>query len=218
MRMLIACWRTKWGEDFPFLYVQLPRFRGGLNWPLLRDEQLKALSVPKTAMAVAIDVGDPHDVHPPNKTVVAERLTLAARHLAYGEDDVAWSGPIYGSMKVEGRTIRVAFKHTDGGLKIVVSPWVAPGSDKVPTDRLAAFTIAGADQKWFPAEARIDGDTVVVSSAQVPESVAVRYGWEESPPCNLYNKAGLPAATFRTDDWDVPILTLPVAGESPVKR
>ena len=101
MGALIACWREKWGQgDFPFLFVQLPRFVPGLNWPLIRDQQLKTLATPNTGMAVAIDVGDPYDVHPANKIVVAERLALAARHIAYGQHMV-WSGPMYDSMKVE---------------------------------------------------------------------------------------------------------------------
>ena len=92
---------------------------------------------------------------------------------------------------------------------IGVSPWIAPGADRAPTDKLAAFTIAGADKRWFPAEAKIDGATVVVSSPRVPDPLAVRYGWENCPPCNLYNKEGLPAATFRTDDWEEPVLCAP---------
>lgn len=207
---MITCWREKWGEgDFPFLYVQLPRFNPGLNWPQLRDQQLKTLTTLNTGMAVAIDVGNPVDVHPRNKIVVAERLVLVARHLAYGEKDLVWSGPLYDSMKIEGHSIRLSFTHVGGGLKIGFSPWIAPESDVVPTDHLAAFTIAGADQKWFPAEARIEGNTVVVSSPEVTQPVAVRYGWDNCPPCNLYNKEGLPAATFRTDNWEVPVLFPP---------
>ena len=214
---LAAGWRDKWGEgEFPILFVQLPRFEPGLNWPLLREQQLKSLAVPKTGMAVAIDVGDPGDVHPQNKTVVAQRLVLVARHVAYGQDDLVWSGPMYDSMKIEGNAIRASFTQVGGGLKIGASPWTAVGSDPIPTDHLAGFAIAGADQKWFPADAKIDGNTVIVSSPQVPNPVAVRYGWENSPACNLYNAEGLPAATFRTDDWPVPILTPPDAPSFPV--
>jgi sialate O-acetylesterase len=177
---LIAGWRDKWGQgDFPFLFVQLPKFEPGLNWPLIRDQQLKTLSMPKTGMAVAIDVGDPSDVHPLNKIVVAERLALLARHLAYGQD-LVWSGPMYDSMKIEGPAIRLRFTHVHGGLVIGAAPWVAPGADPLPADRLAVFAIAGADQKWFPADARIDGNTVLVSSPQVHHPVAVRLG--ELPP------------------------------------
>jgi sialate O-acetylesterase len=209
MSTLISCWRDKWGEgNFPFIYVQLPRFLPGLNWPLIRDQQLKTLSVPNTGMAVAIDLGDRHDVHPLNKIVVAERITAVARHLAYGEDMV-WSGPLYDSMKVEGNTIRISFTQVGSGLKIAASPWIAPGSDAVPTDKLVAFSITGSDQQWFPANATIDGNMVVVSSPEVTIPAAVRYGWDNCPPCNLYNKEGFPAATFRTDDWDVPVLQPP---------
>lgn len=124
------------------------------------------------------------------------------------------TGPCYRNLietvsRASRALIRLTFTHPGGGLVIGAAPWIAPGTDPVPTDRLAAFAIAGADKKWFPADAIIDGNTVVVSSLQAPDPVAVRYGWDNCPPCDLYNKEGLPAATFRTDDWDEPVLVPP---------
>jgi sialate O-acetylesterase len=189
---MIQDWRRAWGEgDFPFLFVQLanwtvsdPKF----TWPELREAQLMTLSLPKTGMAVAIDIGDPYDIHPKNKQEVGRRLALAAEAIAYGRD-VVHSGPIYASMTVEGSKVRLNFKHTAGGL-------IARGAAT-----LRGFEIAGEDRKFSPAQAVIRGTTIVVSSAQVARPVAVRYAWADNPSCNLYNKAGLPASPFRTDDW-----------------
>ena len=215
---LIKDWREKWGQasspgsavsggDFPFLFVQVAGFgplasdpsRG--NWALLRDGQSKALALPNTAMAVAIDVGDKNGIHPKNKFTVAERLALAAKHVAYGQE-IVYIGPTYDSMKVEGKNLRVAFKNTGSGLLVSAVPQL-PGSPALPVPtELNGFEIAGADKKWFVAKAVIDGTTVIVSCDQVAEPVALRYAWGDVPPCNLYNKEGLPAVPFRTDDWD----------------
>ena len=193
-RTMIRDWRQTWGQgDFPFLFVQLANFRqrkaepGESDWAELREAQLMALQEPNTAMAVIIDIGEANDIHPRNKQDVGKRLALAALALAYGKD-VVYSGPLYSGYKVEGNKIRLFFKHVDGGL-------VAKGG------KLKGFAIAGPDRKFVWAEARIDGDTVVVWSDRVPNPVAVRYGWADNPECTLYNKAGLPASPFRTDDW-----------------
>jgi sialate O-acetylesterase len=199
---LITDWRQKWGEgDFPFLFVQLASYKANF-WTVIRECQAKALALPNTGMAVAIDVGDPGPIiHPADKLDVGHRLALVAKHVAYGQD-LVYSGPMYDSMKVEGSTIRLSFTQIGGGLIIGSAPWVAADNKPVPTDKLYGFAIAGEDKKWFPADATIDGNTVVVSSPQVPQPVAVRYAWANAPKCNLYNKEGLPAAPFRTDDWN----------------
>jgi sialate O-acetylesterase len=200
---LITDWRTRWGEgDFPFLFVQLAGFEDREpDWPLLRESQLKTLSVAKTGMAVAVDIGDPKNIHPTDKVDVGHRLALAAEHVAYGQD-VVYSGPIYDSMKTERNTLRVSFTQTGGGLVIGAAPWLAVGVTPLPSDKLAGFLIAGEDKNWVEADAKIDGTTVVVSSPQVAQPVAVRYGWADAPRVNLYNKESLPASPFRTDEWD----------------
>ena len=201
--LMITDWRQRWGlGDFPFLFVQLACFSPGQNWALLRESQLKTLALPDTGMASAVDIGDPTFIHPQDKLDVGLRLALAARHIAYGQNTV-FSGPIYDSMKVEGGAIRISFTQAGGGLVVGHAPWIPVSVQKNPvsTTELESFTIAGADKKWVPAQARIDGNSVVVSSADVTQPVAVRYGWANAPRCNLYNKEMLPASPFRTDDW-----------------
>jgi sialate O-acetylesterase len=192
---MIRDWRHAWEEgDFPFLFVQLANWgisQPRSNWPELREAQLMTLSLPKTGMAVAIDIGDGSDIHPKNKQDVGYRLALAAQAIAYGRD-VIYSGPIYESMALEGEKIRLRFKYVYGGL-------VAKNS---AASALSGFEIAGDDHKFVAAEAKIDGDTVVVRSEKAPHPVAVRYAWAMNPSCNLYNRAGLPASPFRTDDWE----------------
>jgi sialate O-acetylesterase len=191
---LIADWRAKWNEgDLPFLYVQLPNFMdvnylpGESNWALLREAQLKALSVPNTAMVVAIDLGEWNDIHPDNKKDVGIRLALAAQKLAYGEDIVA-SGPLYKSAKVEGDTISISFSNVGGGLT---------ANDGEP---LSDFAIAGDDKKFVWAHAKIEGDKVIVWTEAISNPKYVRYAWADNPVNpNLYNKEGLPASPFRTD-------------------
>jgi sialate O-acetylesterase len=187
---LISDWRRVWGEgNFPFYEVQLPALKNVSNNPLVREGQAQILSLPNTAMAVTIDIGDPDNVHPKNKEPLGDRLTLIALANAYGHN-VEYSGPVYQSMKVDGGSIRVTFSHIGGGL-------VAKGGP------LAWFQIAGADQNFVDATATIDGDSVVVHSDAVAAPVAVRYAWDNYPDgANLYNAAGLPAAPFRTDQWD----------------
>jgi sialate O-acetylesterase len=200
---LITDWREKWGQgDFPFLFVQLAGFKvhGDPNWSFVRESQLDTLALPNTAMASAVDIGDMTSIHPTDKLDVGLRLALAAKHLAYGQD-VVYSGPLYDKMTVEGSTIRVSFTQVGSGLVIGTPPSVAPPLTAPTTANLVSFTIAGEDKIWHPADAKIDGNTVIVSSSQVPNPVAVRYAWECLPPINLYNKEGLPASPFRTDDW-----------------
>jgi sialate O-acetylesterase len=141
-------------------------------------------------MAVIIDIGDAKDIHPKNKQDVGKRLALWAQSQVYGKD-VVYSGPLYDSMKVEGGQVRIAFKHTGSGLE-------AKG------EKLAGFSVAGEDRKFVWAQAKIDGKDVLVSCPEVSKPVAVRYAWADNPECNLYNKEGLPASPFRTDDWPKP--------------
>ena len=160
------------------------------------------LALPNTGMAVTIDIGDPHNIHPKDKLDVGLRLALAAKHFAYGQN-LVYSGPIYDSMTVEGNKMRLTFKDTGSGLQMSTPPWTPTGVPVLAPKELTGFAIAGADQNWVWAKAQIDGSNVVVSSDQVASPVAVRYGWANNPLCNLYNKEGLPASPFRTDDWAV---------------
>ena len=184
---LIRDWRKLWGAgDFPFYIVQLAGQEANSNSPVVREAQASVLSLPNTGMAVAVDIGEAHNVHPKNKQDVGDRLARIALANVYGRK-IEFSGPMYESMKVEGSAIRVRFSHIGGGL-------VAKGG------QLKWFVIAGEDGKFVPAEAKIDGDTVVVSSPEAPAPVAVRYAWANFPDgCNLFNADGLPAAPFRTD-------------------
>ncbi len=206
---LIADWREKWGQgDFPFLFVQLAKFNlswlgNDSDWAHLRESQLKSLSIPHTGMAVAFDVGDPNNIHPADKLDVGRRLALVARHVAYGED-LVYSGPLYDAMTVQGNSIVLSFTQTGSGLAIGTAPWTALGLAPISNAKLVGFKIAGADKNWFPADATLDGLNVVVSSPQVPQPVAVRYAWGNAPDANLYNREGLPASPFRTDDWVEP--------------
>jgi len=193
--MLIRNWRDKWGQgDFPFFFVQLANFRqvrpepAESNWAELREVQTQALALPNTGMAVTVDVGEADDVHPKDKQTVGHRLALLARAKVYGER-IAYSGPLYESMEVEDGAIRLHFLHVDGGLV---------SSDLKP---LRCFSIASAQGPFVWADAQIEGDTVVVSSPDVPDPAAVRYAWQDNPgEVNFYNAAGLPASPFRTDD------------------
>ncbi|GAB3687792.1 sialate O-acetylesterase [Spirosoma flavus] len=191
---LISDWRRLWKQEtLPFLYVQLPGFMdynyqpSESSWAVLREAQLKALSVPNTAMAVAIDLGEWNDIHPDNKKSVGERLALAALKTAYKENLVS-SGPLYQSAATEGNKIVVRFTNTGSGLV------TSDGED------LSEFAIAGSDKKFVWAKARIEGSNVVVWSDEVPTPQYVRYAWADNPVNpNLSNKEGLPASPFRTD-------------------
>ena len=199
LRTLISSWRASWNGGtearFPFLWVQLPNFgppdsvptASGGSWTVLRESMAMALSLPATGQAVTIDVGEAENLHPTDKYDVGHRLALAARRVAYGER-VAASGPTYaGHSIVRGRVI-VRFANAAGGL--------------VSRAPVKAFALAGADHRFVWANARVEGDHVVVWSDRVPDPVAVRYAWANSPVgATLYNRAGLPAAPFRTDRW-----------------
>ncbi|MBI2844280.1 MAG: sialate O-acetylesterase [Armatimonadetes bacterium] len=203
--IMIKNWREDWGEgDFPFLFVQLlPFFRqapgakdipniptepGESLWAELRESQLlTSQRVQRTGMITTADLGDPNDIHPANKEPIGARLALAARSLVY-KQKVEYTGPIYKSMKVKKDRIIVSLNHIGGGL-------VAKSGE------LTGFTIAGKDRKFVNARAEIQGKNVVVWSPQVPQPVAVRYGWADYPILNLFNKEGFPASPFRTDKF-----------------
>ncbi|HUC81416.1 MAG TPA: sialate O-acetylesterase, partial [Flavisolibacter sp.] len=192
---MIADWRKKWNSpNTPFLYVQLPGFMDynylptESGWAQFREAQAASLSVPNTMMAVAIDMGEWNDIHPDRKKEVGERLALAAMNLAYGEKAVVPTGPIFGSAKTEGNKIILSFNHVGSGLM--------SGDGEV----LSEFAIAGADKKFVWAKAKIEGDKVVVWNDGVLAPLYVRYAWADNPVNpNLYNKEGLPASPFRTD-------------------
>ncbi|MFA7158852.1 MAG: sialate O-acetylesterase [Kiritimatiellia bacterium] len=197
MPLMIKCWRDKWGQgDFPFMITQLPNFRqpsalpGESAWAELREAQaLTAQNTPNCGVAVTIELGEAEDIHPKNKQDVGARLALVARKVAYGQD-IVFTGPTYKSMRVEGGKIHLAFDNVGGGL-------VAKGNGP-----LKMFAVAGADKRFAWANAEIRGNEVVVWNDAVKEPVAARYAWADNPEgCNLYNKEGLPAMPFRTDDW-----------------
>jgi sialate O-acetylesterase len=202
--LLIRAWRGAWDQagpagaagqrEFPFYYVQLAPFEPGPpidtpRWARLREAQTRTLELePNTAMAVIVDHGDPYDIHPRAKQPVGVRLALAALARDYGQD-VAYQGPFYERQELLGDAIRIHFAH-------------AEGLHTSGTQRLKGFMLAGADRRFHPAQARIEGESVVVNSREVPTPLAVRYGWENAPDLNLFNAAGLPANPFRTDDWN----------------
>ena len=193
---MIEDWRANWGQgEFPFLFVQLANFmkrnpdaNAPSAWAELREAQDMTLGLEDTGQAVIIDIGEADDIHPRNKQDVGSRLAQAAWEVAYDMEGAIWSGPVMQSMKTEGNAIRLAFDHANGGL-------MANG------DTLKGFAVAGEDKVFHWADATIDGNSVVVSSPDVANPVAVRYGWGDNPYCNLYNVAGLPASPFRTDTW-----------------
>ncbi len=195
---LIRDWRRTWGQgDFPFYFVQLAPYRYGgqdpRNCAELREAQVGALALPRTGMAVTMDIGNPANIHPGNKHEVGRRLALWALAHDYGRQDLVYSGPLYASSRVEGDRIVISFDH------------VAEGLITLDGEAPSHFEIAGSDREFRPAEARIEGDAVVVQSDDVPNPVAVRYAWRDDAEPNLANSAGLPASPLRTDDW--PLVT-----------
>jgi sialate O-acetylesterase len=191
---MIQSWRAAWqSEDMPFLYVQLANYMQrhpeptDTDWARLREAQLETLDVPHTGMAVAIDVGESKDIHPKNKQEVGRRLALWAEATVYYRDQ-EYSGPLPSGFQTEDGKIRLTFRNGDE-LK------AADGG------KIKGFAIAGEDRQFFWADAEIQGDHVVISSPKVPNPVAVRYGWDDDPDCNLINNTGLPATPFRTDEW-----------------
>jgi sialate O-acetylesterase len=194
---MIMSWRQLWGSELPFLFVQLANFNARnvaptgqpeeSQWAELREAQLMTLELPRTAMAVAIDIGEGGDIHPKNKQDVGRRLALAAEATVYFQE-VESSGPLFSGSQIEEGKVRLSFRHAEG---------LKPATG----DKLKGFAIAGEDQKFVWADAEIQGDHVVLSSAEVAKPVAVRYGWADNPEVNLVNEAGLPASPFRTDTW-----------------
>ena len=194
---LIHNWRDKWGQgDFPFLFVQLPNFMEAKdqpsqsNWALMREVQLNTLTEPNTGMAIAIDLGEWNDIHPLNKKDVGYRLSLAAQKVAYKDDQIMYSGPIYKAMQIKKSKIILSFDHIGSGL--------------ISKDgkELKRFEIAGADKKFVWAKATIKNNKIIVWHESIQNPVAVRYAWSDNPEeANLYNKEGLPASPFRTDKW-----------------
>jgi sialate O-acetylesterase len=187
---MIRDWRRQWGNgDRPFYLVQLPNYSnghpGGRDWAALREAQSRVLALPNVALAVTIDAGDANDLHPKDKHPVGERLALIAESQAYGLPG-EWSGPVFQSATRDGAAMRVRFSRA-AGLTIRGTP--------------TAFEVAGADRAFHPAVAQVDDRSVVVSSPDVAEPVAVRYAWTNAPVASLFNDAGLPAAPFRSDDW-----------------
>ena len=192
---LIKDWRNNWHQgDFPFLYVQLPNFveenfeTTKYDWAVLRETQLRALSIPNTGMAVTIDIGEFNDIHPVKKEPVGDRLALAAQKVAYGDNNVVYSGPIYKSLEIKGNRVILSFTNVGGGL-------VAKGGE------LKCFEICGIDNVYYPAKATIANNKIVVTSEKVDKPVATRYAWANNPEAvNFYNKEGLPASPFRTNE------------------
>jgi sialate O-acetylesterase len=197
---MINDWRKQWKQgDFPFYFVQLASFdaggstnkNSGYQWAELREAQTRTLSLPNTGMAVTSDVGEAKDIHPRNKQDVGLRLALAALNNTY-KKNVVGSGPMYQSMKTEGNKAIISFSHVGSGLM---------AKDKY--GYLMGFEVSGADKQYHYAKAFIQGDRVVVHSDNVTAPVAVRFGWyDEISENNLYNREGLPAVPFSTDNWE----------------
>lgn len=192
---MIRDWRSRWGQgDFPFYFVQIAPFAyktEPVSAAFLREAQTMALSEPNTGMVVTMDIGNPSNIHPKQKKPVGERLaTLALKH-NYGQKNLVASGPMYAGYSIENGTVRIRFDSVGGGLI---------SSDDKP---LSHFTVAAADKTFVKAKAVIVGDTIVVSCDQVPQPVAVRFAWSSGDTPNLANKTGLPASSFRTDDWPI---------------
>lgn len=190
---MITAWRRHFGQrDLPFYFVQLANYSylynaSGTEWALIREGQAQTLALPQTAMAVAIDLGEHANIHPRNKQEVGRRLALIAETRLYGipGDD---SGPMFASATREGNAMRVRFTHADNGLIAHENP-------------VQSLELAGADKVFHPAQGRIEGESLLVSSPDVKDPVAVRYAWSNDPEANLFNGAGLPAAPFRSDMW-----------------
>jgi sialate O-acetylesterase len=198
---LIKGWRKVWGQgDFPFYYVQLANYGTKQTSPTeeassaeIREAQRLALQLPNTAMAVAIDIGDPGNLHFPDKHSAGVRLSLPALALDYGKTGLEYSGPLYHSMEIRGSKAYLVFTHTGSGM-------MGKGGT------LQGFAMASSGGDWVWADATdIHGDTVIVSSTKVPAPAKVRYAWGANPIGNLYNNEGLPASPFRTDGPQIPV-------------
>ena len=215
MKSMILDWRALWGYDFPFYITQIAGYQamnacpGDDSWAELREAQdMAARTLDHCGMACIIDLGEAEDIHPVRKREVGERLARLSLAADYGRKLVA-NGPRFESYKIQGGAVTVTFSDVAGGLQVLPSGDFAKERygtvnervQKAETGTLTGFQIAGADRVWYWADARIEGNTVVVWSPEVPQPLAVRYAWSENPVCNLYNSEGLPAWPFRTDDW-----------------
>ncbi len=184
LELLITDWRRRWGDEFPFAWVQLPNYLGSQrDWPIVREQMLQTLKVPKTGMAITIDIGAERDIHPKNKQDVGKRLAAWALATVYDRETIA-SGPLpQSNVLTEGNALVVTFDHAQGL--------------RAREGELVGFELAGSDGQWFPAKAKVDGNRVIVSHAKLAEPVSVRYAWANFPTCNLVNEAGFPATPFR---------------------
>jgi hypothetical protein len=187
---MVKSWREEWKQgDFPFYYVQITPHKG--QNPEIREAQLMSLkTIPNSGMVVTTDVGDANNIHPIDKQTVGYRLALIARANTYGENKLVYSGPIFNHMKIKKQKAQLFFDYAQSGLQ-------------QKGDHLKEFEIAGYDQVFYPADAKIEGKTVVVSSSKVKEPLAVRFAWRAIPEPNLFNNENLPASPFRTDDWEI---------------
>jgi sialate O-acetylesterase len=193
--LMIQNWRKDWKDEFPFLFVQLSSYGSnqssneGSNWAELREAQTMTLKLPKTGMTVTTDIGNPNDIHPTNKKDVGKRLALNALKVAYNFSKTIQS-PMYKSVQFTGNKAVVTFENLGSNL-------IMKGSE------LKGFEIAGEDKKFYYAQGKIEGNTVIVSNSNVNKPISVRYGWSNAPiDANLFNQEGLPASPFRTDTWD----------------
>ena len=187
---MITGWRTQFAQgDFPFYWAQLANFKSAIytNWAFLREAQTQTLVLPATGQAVTVDIGNVNDIHPRNKKDVGRRLARVALAGTYGQKIVT-SGPVFAKAERDGAVFRVSFTEVNGGLI-------------APLNALVGFELAGEDKVFKPATATIEKDTVVVTSAEVPAPVAVRYAWRNAPLAGLFNQEGLPAVPFRSDTW-----------------
>lgn len=197
-KLMIRNWRKEWGEgNFPFYYVQIAPYSYGIHSKsyIVRDAQFRILTVPNTGMAVTLDIGSLQTIHPPDKQEVGLRLALWALAKNYHKR-IVYSGPLYRSMKVERGKIVLSFDHADGGL--VMSKVPAGGNDST---EITNFLIAGEDSVFVKANVQVVGKKLIVYSDEVKKPIAVRYAWSNADMATLFNKAGLPAPTFRTDNW-----------------
>lgn len=210
---MIKGWRTSWGEDFPFYIVQLSSFgeptddpAGGNGYARTREAQRAVAGrVARCGLVVTTDIGNAKDIHPKNKLDVALRLSRWALRDVYGRKELVVSGPIFRTARREGKRLRIQFDHVGSGLVAAEKDPDAPGRAPVESAdwKLKGFAVAGSDRKWHWAEAVVDGTNVLCESSAVPEPIAVRYAYRANPlgRGNLYNKEGLPAAPFRSDEW-----------------
>mgnify|MGYP002276727316 CR=1 FL=1 len=198
MEAIILDWRNKWDNpNLPFIYAQLPNFMDvnyspkESNWAEMREAQRKALKVPNTAMAVSLNLGEWNDIHPGNKKPIGDRMALAAMKLAYGDENIVYSGPMYSSFQMDGNEVSLTFDHVGGGL-------VSNDGEE-----LRWFAIAGEDKEFVWAESRIEGNKVIVWNDDIEYPAYVRYAWADNPDkANFFNKEGLPASPFEITLFD----------------